>query len=156
MRDVDFDAGRVWIKHNEWRLLKRAWHERSVPLWPQLRETLEEHLQRWQPRTLLFPSHITGRMYTNLGDGLRLAFRRARILKKAALYICRHTYCSVRLQTLDAGQPVSPYTVAEELGHKDLSLIMSVYGHLQHDRRRLASVEYREATVTAIGQKKGA
>jgi hypothetical protein len=29
----------------------------------------------------------------------------------------RHTYCSARLQTLDGGAPVSPFTVSKELGH---------------------------------------
>ena len=29
----------------------------------------------------------------------------------------RHTYCAARLQTLDHGEPVSPFTVGKELGH---------------------------------------
>ncbi len=150
-RDIDFEGGRVWFRHNEWRRLKRAWHERSVPLWPQLLQILEDYIDGQQPRDLMFPSHLTGRMYTNLNDGLRAAFRRTGLLKETRFYILRHTYCATRLQTLDRGQPVSAFTVAEEMGHRDLNLIMKTYGHLQRDRQRLSRVEYREASVTDIG-----
>ena len=98
VNDVDFKAGIVHIRHNEHRLLKRPWHERELPLWPQLRETLEAYLERWGRTGLLFPSHQTGGMYTNLRDGLREAFKRAKILgKRSRLYITRHTYVSARL-----------------------------------------------------------
>ncbi len=79
-----------------------------------------------------------------------MLFKEARIFKKPRLYITRHTYYATRLQTLDRGQPVSPYTVAEEMRHKDLELIMKTCGHLQRDRQRLAVVEYREADVTEL------
>ncbi|UCC73021.1 MAG: tyrosine-type recombinase/integrase [Gemmatimonadota bacterium] len=154
--DVDFDGGRILIRHNEYRLLKRLWHEREVPLWPQLREILEEHIDDGRPQNLIFPSHITGGMYTNIRDALRMLCKEARIFKRPRLYITRHTYCATRLQTLDGGEPISPYTVAAEMGHRDLSLIMRVYGHLQRDRLRLDRVEYREADVTVLKQKAAA
>lgn len=153
--DVDFKNQRVHFRHNEWRLLKRSWHEGEVPLWPQLAEILENYIERWQPTDLLFPSHITGRMYTNINDALRVLFKKARIFKRPHLYITRHTYCATRLQTLDHGEAVSPYTVAKELRHKDLELIMNTYGHLQDDRQRLAVVEYREADVTELKRASG-
>lgn len=101
--DVNFKKRRVYFRHNEWRLLKRPWHEGEVPLWPQLEEILKQYIERWQPTDLLFPSHITGRMYTNINDALRVLFKEARIFKKPRLYITRHTYCATRLQTLDRG-----------------------------------------------------
>lgn len=154
--DIDFDGGRVLIRHNECRLLKRPWHEREVPLWPQLREILQEHIADRRPHDLLFPSHITGGMYTNIRDALRMLHKEARIFKRPRLYITRHTYCATRLQTLDKGEPVSPYTVAAEMGHKDLKLIMDTYGHLQRDRMRLDRVEYIEADVTVLERKAAA
>jgi integrase len=154
--DVDFRAGRFHFRHNEYRLLKRAWHERDIPLWPQLREILEQYIEQRQPRDLLFPSHLTGRMYTNLSDALRLVFKRARIFKRPRFYVTRHTYCATRLQTLDRGEPVSVYTVAAELGHRDVQLIMRTYGHLQRDRQRLPRVEYLEADVTVLERKAAA
>jgi integrase len=55
----------------------------------------------------------------------------------------RHTYCAARLQTLDNGAPVSPYTVARELGHGGDSLVKRIYGHLGEVRHRSENVEYR-------------
>lgn len=71
MSDVDFKNQRVRFPHNEWPLLKRSWHEGEVPLWPRLAQILEDYIERWQPTDLLFPSHITGRVYTNINDALR-------------------------------------------------------------------------------------
>ena len=63
----------------------------------------------------------------------------------------RHTYCAARLQTADRivrtrpdgtdevqWVPVSPFTVARELGHGGRALVDRVYGHvaelgLDHD-----------------------
>jgi integrase len=55
----------------------------------------------------------------------------------------RHTYCAARLQTLDQGAPVSPYTVAKELGHGGDHLVKRIYGHLGTVRHRSEVVEYR-------------
>ena len=55
----------------------------------------------------------------------------------------RHTYCSARLQTLDGGAPVSPFTVAKELGHGGTSMVERVYSHLGQVRHRSEVVEYR-------------
>lgn len=57
--------------------------------------------------------------------------------------IFRHTYCAARLQTLDRGAPVSPWTVAKEMGHGRRSLVDRVYGHLAEIRHRTDVVEYR-------------
>ena len=55
----------------------------------------------------------------------------------------RHTYCAARLQTLDNKAPVSPYTVAKELGHGGEAMVRRVYGHLGEVRHRSKSVQYR-------------
>lgn len=55
----------------------------------------------------------------------------------------RHTYCSARLQTLDRGAPISPFTVAREMGHGGDSLVKRIYGHLGTVRHRAEVVEYR-------------
>lgn len=61
------------------------------------------------------------------------------------LHMFRHSYCAARLQTLDNGEPVSPYTVARELGHGGDTLVKRVYGHLGQVRHRSKVVEYRVA-----------
>ena len=58
-------------------------------------------------------------------------------------YTCRHTYTAARLQTLDNGAPVSPFSVGRELGHGGDALVRKVYGHLGQTRHRAAAVEYR-------------
>jgi len=55
----------------------------------------------------------------------------------------RHTYCAARLQTLDHGAPVSPFTVAKELGHGAEAMVRREYGHLGTVRHRAEVVEYR-------------
>jgi hypothetical protein len=55
----------------------------------------------------------------------------------------RHTYCAVRLQTLDRGAPVSIYTVARELGHGSDEMVKRIYAHLGDVRHRAEVVEYR-------------
>ena len=65
-------------------------------------------------------------------------------------YTLRHTYCSARLQTLDQGAPVSPFTVGRELGHGGDALVRSVYGHLGTVRHRAKVVEYRVTQHRAI------
>lgn len=55
----------------------------------------------------------------------------------------RHTYCAARLQTLDHGAPVGPYTVARELGHSSTVMVDKIYSHLGTLRHRSDVVEYR-------------
>lgn len=57
--------------------------------------------------------------------------------------LIRHTYCSARLQTLDAGAPVSEFTVAKEMGHGGHDMVRKIYGHLGRIRRCAVVVEYR-------------
>jgi integrase len=55
----------------------------------------------------------------------------------------RHSYCSARLQTLDGGAPVSPFTVSRELGHGSQQMVEDVYSHLGTVRQRSEVVEYK-------------
>lgn len=55
----------------------------------------------------------------------------------------RHTYCAARLQTLDGGAPISPFTVSRELGHGSGAMVERIYSHLGAIRHRSESVEYR-------------
>jgi integrase len=64
----------------------------------------------------------------------------------------RHTYCAARLQTLDRGAPISPYTVGKELGHGGDALVRRVYGHLGQVRHRSEVVEYRVGQHLAVLQ----
>jgi len=118
--DLSLDRGVVTFRPNKWRRLKTISSHRSVPLWPQLREALERYLAEHPPSKLLFPSFRTGQeaMLTDFRKvldavAMRAGWEEGDIRPK----MFRHTYCATRLQTLDAGAPVSTYTVAREMGH---------------------------------------
>ena len=143
--DVDMDAGTIHFQKNPHRELKRARHDRRVPIWPQLREILKPHLER-QGRGLLFPAR-NGGLITDARRTLGSAVKRAKIEKLVTPHVFRHTFAAARLQTLDNGAPTSPYTVMKELGHSSLKLIERTYGHLQDNRHRSPVLEYREARV---------
>lgn len=147
--DVSFDRGTITFRPNEYRRLKTSTSHRSVPMWPQLREVLQEHVfGSGRVSGLLFPSPAgTGRI-TDLRKSLdavgeRCGFAEGEIRTKGF----RHTYCAARLQTLDRGAPVSPWTVAKEMGHGGRSLVDRVYGHLGDVRHRSEVVEYDAAAL---------
>jgi len=153
--DISLDRGVITFRPNHWRRLKTASSHRSVPLWPQLREALQRYLAERPPTKLLFPSYRTGQeaMLTDFRKlldavAMRAGWNEGDIRSK----MFRHTYCAVRLQTLDAGAPVSVYTVAREMGHGGESMVRRVYGHLGHVRHRAEVVEYRvEQHVAKLG-----
>lgn len=96
--------------------------------------------------TLLFPS-ARGESETMVKDlrkaidaiGGRAGFQAGEITTK----VFRHTYTAARLQTLDHGAPVAPWTVARELGHSGTDMVERIYGHLGHVRQRGEEVSYR-------------
>ena len=62
---------------------------------------------------------------------------------KSLLEEARYRQRSARLQTLDRGAPVSPYTVGKELGHGGNAMVQRIYSHLGEVRHRSEVVEYR-------------
>lgn len=149
--DVSFTRRTVSIRPNEWRRLKTRQSRRVVPLWPQLAEVLKRYIDEERPKdaTLLFPSP---RLLAKGKEGMirdpraaldtiaaRVGWKAGEIRTK----MFRHTYISTRLQTLDRGAPVQPWTVAREVGHQDFDMINRIYGHLQQVRHRSEAVEYR-------------
>lgn len=64
--------------------------------------------------------------------------------------IFRHTYASLRLQCLDGGEPVSPFTVARELEHSGTDMIMRSNGHLLRTRIRCEEVRYHPDTFPEL------
>lgn len=154
--DVDFRHGRVWLRPNDYRGLKLSRHTRWVPMWPQLKLLMRAHVGGLQPardRDPLFRSHRTGRPITSVRRSLERALELADIDKHVTNHTFRHTYTAARIQTTDAGKPVSLYTVARELGHSGPAQIESTYGHLLDVRVRQPFVEYREATITCIAER---
>ena len=71
-----------------------------------------------------------------------VALRAALTPKSVRTKAFRHTFCAMRLQTLDNGQPIALYTVQKEMGHGSDLLVRQVYGHLGKIRVRLENVEY--------------
>lgn len=156
--DLSFDRACLTFRPNAWRRLKTKRSHRTVPLWPQLREILEQYLAERPPARLLFPSFRTGEeaMLTDWRKLLDAVVERA-----GELYLIidghrrkadpgdvqskafRHTYTATRLQTLDRGAPVSVFTVSRELGHSSTAMVERVYSHLGETRQRSGVVEYR-------------
>lgn len=148
--DVDFEAGLVRFEPNEHRGLKTDHSKRDVPLWPQLREILGGHLEdREDASGLLFPAP-SGGMLTKIRSALDKLQKRADVGAHLTPLTFRHTYAATRIQTVDRGEAVSPWTVARELGHRSLDRIEDTYGHLQRRRSRLAEVRYSEADVVSL------
>jgi len=146
VEDVSLDRGVVTFRPNAWRRLKTTTSHRSVPLWPQLREILERYLAERPPGELLFPGYRTGEeaMLTDFRKVLdAVAVRGGWMAGEIRSKMFRHTYCAARLQTVDQGAPVSPYTVAREMGHGGEAMVRKVYGHLGQVRHRAEVVEYR-------------
>ncbi|MEX1258204.1 MAG: site-specific integrase [Gemmatimonadota bacterium] len=157
VEDVSFDRRTVTFRPNEWRRLKTATSHRSVPLWPQLHEILKAYLSGGASsngkapvakvrRTsgLLFPSVRTGKMIHDMRKALNgVAERAGWEAGQLTTKMFRHSYCAARLQSLDQGAPVSPFTVARELGHGGMAMVNRVYGHLGQVRHRAEVVEFR-------------
>lgn len=143
-QDIDFESGFILFRRNQHRTLKNRPSKRRVPLWPQLRQILRARLQEedGDPTGLLFPAW-DGEMLTNIRSALGTVEEKAELEKHITPKVFRHTYTATRIQTLDAGEPVSLYTVARELGHKGISRIEDTYGHLQARRSRLPEVRYQ-------------
>ncbi len=145
--DIDFDRKTVTFRPNQWRRLKTATAHRVVPLWPQLEEILREHMIGGHPLdSLLFrsPRLEPEAMIVDLRKALdRIAVQAGREAGEIRTKVFRHTYCAVRLQTLDNGAPVASYTVSRELGHSSTTMVEEVYGHLGRVRHRSDVVEYR-------------
>lgn len=137
--DVSLRLGKVYVHPNRWRRLKTKSSKRSVPLWPQLREILEEYMIE-RERTgglgsLLFPS-ARGETETMISDVRkdpeRIAVRAGFPKGHVKLHMLRHTYTAARIQTTEHGKPVHLY-IARELGHRSQTMIEERHGHL-HDR----------------------
>jgi len=140
--DIDFHNKLVRIQPNVHRGLKRVWSERVVPLWPQLEGMLRPYVEREGLRSneLLFPSRL-GQMIRDMRKPLGrisadLGIDPPRLTK------FRHTYATARLQTTDNGKQIALWTVAKELGHKNVARVEDTYGHPSHYRQRGEVVEY--------------
>ena len=72
---------------------------------------------------------------------------------------CRVGFCSAMLQLTDNGQPISQWTVAQRMGHADLSMVSDVYGHLGEFRLRGEHLDFRHTKydvadeITALYQR---
>ncbi len=145
--DVSFDRKVVTFRPHPHRRLKTKSAHRNLPLWPQLTDVLQGYIFGGDAPLgggLLFPSPRTGGMLRDFRKPLDAIAKRAGWKAgEIRSRMFRHTYCAARLQTLDQGAPVSPYTVAKELGHGGDHLVKRIYGHLGAIRHRSEVVEYR-------------
>ncbi|MEX2552053.1 MAG: hypothetical protein WD627_03505, partial [Actinomycetota bacterium] len=155
---------------NAHRRLKTQTSRRTVPLWPQLRDILQEWMYGGDtPRTsgLLFPSPdggMVGSLRKRLDRiGTMCGLEAGEVRTRAF----RHTYCSARLQTVQrilrpGGDPtnerdwehveVSKFQVQKEMGHGGARLVDRIYGHAPRLPYRADVVEYRvEQHAEALG-----
>ena len=148
--DVDVDTGHVHFRPNSFRPLKTPWAERTVPLWPQLREILSSWIEGRDPGSLLFQGPAHG-MIRDLRKAIQ-AVSTASEITVTGVTLFRHTYATARLQTTDNGKQISLWTVAKELGHKNVSRVEDTYGHPSHFRPRVKwwSTVSRRSTGTAM------
>jgi integrase len=159
--DVSFKRQTMTFRPNEWRRLKTLTSHRSVRLWPQLEAILRLYFADREREgglgRLLFPSPVlrSEALITDFRKALdavamRAGWNKGEIRSK----MFRHTYCSARLQTLDGGAPVSPFTVGKELGHGGTAMVERVYAHLGQVRHRSEVVEYQlEHHREALGER---
>lgn len=152
--DLDFEVGRVRFRSNQHRKIKNR-RRRRVPLWPQLRTILREHLEAHDISQGPVFQWRGDQRVKDPRNSIADAVEAAKITKRVTLHTFRHTYGATRMQTLDNGEPVSPYTVMQELGHQSLKLIEQYYGHLQEKRHRKEVVEYVEADIVDISTRVG-
>jgi len=159
--DVSFDRGIVRFRPNVHRRLKTKTSRREVPLWPQLRDILQEWIFGVDaPRAsgLLFPTYhggMLGNLRVSLDQMAELCGMEAGEVRTRAF---RHTYCSARLQTverilrpgMDPSEPeswdyveVPRNRVAREMGHGGTQLVARIYGHAPRLPYRTDAVEYR-------------
>jgi integrase len=142
--DISFKRETVTFREHDHRRLKNRGSSRVVPLWPQLREILSAYLKNGPKEGLLFPSPKTGGLITDVRKALdQVAVAAGWKVGEVRPYAFRHTYCAARLQTLDQGAPIAPFTVARELGHGGDALVKRTYGHPGTMRHRVEVVEYR-------------
>jgi len=148
--DVSLQRKTITFRPNEWRRLKTLTSHRSVRLWPQAEAILRAYFAEKEREgglgRLLFPSPVSRSesLITDFRKALDVVAMRAGWNKgEIRSKMFRHTYCSARLQTLDGGAPVSPFTVGKELGHGGTSMVERVYSHLGQVRHRSDVVEYR-------------
>jgi len=149
IEDVDFDSvvvkgvkGAIHFRPNRWRGLKTRGSERTVPLWPDLREILRPFIGD-RTTGLLFPSD-RGSMRRDLRKAMDRIGQLGGLPKgHVRTKPFRHTYGSMRIQTVDSGEPVAIYTVSRELGHRDTKMVEQTYGHLLNQRHRRSVVSYR-------------
>jgi len=154
--DVSFDRETVTFRVNAHRRLKTRTSHRVVPLWPQLAEILRPYTDRRvinRGGTLLFPGE-TGGMLKDWRKVLDAVAKRAGWkVDEIRCKRFRHTYCALRLQTLDQGAPVSLFTMARELGHSSTDMVDKVYSHLGTIRYRSDAVEYRVDHEKPLGDR---
>ena len=159
--DVSFQRQTITFRPNGWRRLKTLTSHRSIRLWPQAEDILRAYFAEKEREgglgRLLFPSPVSRSEspITDFRKALdvvagRCGWEKAEIRSK----MFRHTYCSARLQTLDQGAPVSPFTVGKELGHGGTAMVERVYSHLGEVRHRSEVVEYQiEHHREALGKR---
>lgn len=154
--DIDFKRNKIIVRRHPHRRLKTKKSAREIPLWPPLREMLQESLRQHSRRGLLWPrpgvveSGGKERRKAMCGDvekALATVVTAARISKHVTPKVLRHTYVSSRLQMVERDQlgnlaPVDRFLLQREIGHGDEKMINNVYGHVQAGRYRLEVLDF--------------
>jgi len=127
--DIDWDGGEICVRHSLSRgVFKETKSDRVrwVKLLPPAKAALEaQFAYSGQDASYVFPNPYTKRRWANeskICDRFKAALLSSGVRYRRP-YHCRHTYAST---LLSAGE--STLFVAEQLGHRDWSMVMRHYG----------------------------
>jgi integrase len=131
-RDVDLDAGVVYVRGT-----KTSWRNRPVQLdeWaiPHLRRYLNDH--PLMPSALLFPNVKSRAVW----EMQRKTVAELRLDTRYTLHDARHSFA---VRWMKRG--VDPQLIANNLGHKDATLVLRIYGKYRPTLQDLERARVRE------------
>ena len=172
VRDCDWERSKLHVtgQANPFRPdLKTLRSERTLPIFPQLREIVYPHwsrrLAKAGPDALLFPRAKGEAMITDFRKAFTYVLTACGIAR-CRVHDLRHTFASHALQLVRGGYPITTFDVAKLLGHTSSALVEERYGHLLDDvKSRSEVIEYRvehfvhrpafHARLTAVYAKAG-
>jgi integrase len=112
---------------------KGGLEERVVPLSASFCYTMAQWLEEDEKAGMRYLVHFRGGKVGNMQAAWKNAKKRARITRRLRLYDLRHAFTSILLS-----KGADLRSVSELLGHRSVSMTLSVYAHVSGDLKRAA------------------